>query len=395
MEIRVAPWSGYRVRDMDVEVVERKGIGHPDSLTDGMVEAFSRALSRYYLETFGRVLHHNVDKALLVGGHATPRFGGGDVEIPMRFYLVGRATDRVDDHVVPLEDLYQESVKTYLKQTLRHLDVEHHIEFSLWVRPGSPDLVDLFLRSEATPLSNDTSYGVGFYPLSETERLVLSIEQDLNSPTLKEQFPWVGEDVKVMAIRRGRNLDLTLAVAFVSAHVQSFQDYFEKKHQLLDHVRAFLSDQTDLEISVAINTADAEDSVYLTVTGTSAEGGDDGQVGRGNRVNGLITPLRPMTLEAAAGKNPISHVGKLYNVVAQQIAEDLVHSLPEVEEAHVLLVSEIGKPITEPQLCQTWVSVSQVSLRVLTPEIRRIVARHLESLPQLYRLILEDQVRVF
>ncbi len=395
MEIRVAPWQGIRVEALDVEVVERKGIGHPDSLTDGMVEAFSRALSRYYLETFGRVLHHNVDKALLVGGHATPVFGGGTVDIPMRFYLVGRATDQVGDQKVPIQDIYLESVKTYLGQTLRHLDPEKHIEFDLWVRPGSPDLVDLFLRSDTVPLSNDTSYGVGFYPLSETERLVLDLEQNLNDASVKERFPWIGEDIKVMAIRRGHTLHLTLAVAFVSAHVHSTRDYFDKKDNLLAYVREFLASKTDLDLQVAINTADSEDSVYLTVTGTSAEGGDDGQVGRGNRVNGLITPLRPMTLEAAAGKNPISHVGKLYNVVAQRIAEDIVRSVPEVSEAYVLMVSEIGKPITEPQLCQAWVYAPKTEVSRLTSEIQRIVGQHLETLPELYQFILEDQLAVF
>ncbi len=58
---------------------------------------------------------------------------------------------------------------------------------------------------------------------------------------------------------------------------------------------------------VHVNTADdiKKKSVFLTVTGTSAEMGDDGSVGRGNRCNGLITPNRPMSMEATSGKNPI------------------------------------------------------------------------------------------
>ena len=60
--------------------------------------------------------------------------------------------------------------------------------------------------------------------------------------------------------------------------------------------------------------ASDESGIYLTVTGLSAEQGDDGEVGRGNRVNGLITPSRAMSLEAAAGKNAVAHVGKLYNL---------------------------------------------------------------------------------
>ena len=86
------------------------------------------------------------------------------------------------------------------------------------------------------------------------------------------------------------------------------------------------------------------------MTGTSAEAGDDGEVGRGNRVNGLITPFRPMSLEAAAGKNPVSHVGKIYNVLARQIAEAIVSEMPEVAAAQCYLVSQIGRPVTEPAI---------------------------------------------
>ncbi len=55
---------------------------------------------------------------------------------------------------------------------------------------------------------------------------------------------------------------------------------------------------------------------------TSVEMGDDGATGRGNRGNCLITPMRPMSIEAIAGKNPVNHVGKIYNVIAQQVAEE-------------------------------------------------------------------------
>lgn len=64
------------------EVVERKGIGHPDTLADGISEAISRSLSGYYLEEFGQILHHNVDKVLIIAGQSQPRFGGGSISKP-------------------------------------------------------------------------------------------------------------------------------------------------------------------------------------------------------------------------------------------------------------------------------------------------------------------------
>jgi S-adenosylmethionine synthetase len=108
---------------------------------------------------------------------------------------------------------------------------------------------------------------------------------------------------------------------------------------------------TDAPIDVAVNTADSpkDGLFYLTVTGTSAEHGDDGQVGRGNRANGLITPYRPMTLEAAAGKNPVSHVGKTYNVAAREIVQRVVKEHPDLTQVYCYIVSQIGAPITEPQ----------------------------------------------
>jgi len=394
MEILISEMVDLRVNDLDVEVVERKGIGHPDSLTDGMVEAFSQALSRYYLEKFGHVLHHNVDKALLVGGHAKPEFGGGIVETPILFYLVGRATDEVNGKKVPVNDLFQQSVKNYVK-VVRNLDVEKHIKFECRIRPGSPDLVDLFMRGKEIPLANDTSYGVGFYPFTETEKLVLRLEKDLNSEAIKEKWPWIGEDIKVMAIRRKNNLDITLAVAFVSKYIDSERDYFEKKQELKDYVRSYLDVITDMDVNIAVNTADAPGSVYITVTGTSAEGGDDGQVGRGNRVNGLITPLRPMTLEAAAGKNPISHVGKLYNLVANEIVKELVSVIPEIKEAYALLVSQIGKPITDPHLVKIWIDSPSVPVRQVKDKAEEIVHKHLEELPTLYKKVLNSLVSIF
>ncbi len=99
--------------------------------------------------------------------------------------------------------------------------------------------------------------------------------------------------------------------------------------------------------------SDAGD-VFLTVTGTSAEAGDDGEVGRGNRTCGLITPYRSITLEAAAGKNPVSHVGKLYNLVASRIAAAITAEIPDVPDAACVLVSQIGRPVATRRW---WMSV--------------------------------------
>jgi len=49
-----------------IEIVERKGLGHPDYICDAVMDSISISLSKEYLEKAGTILHHNVDKSLLV-----------------------------------------------------------------------------------------------------------------------------------------------------------------------------------------------------------------------------------------------------------------------------------------------------------------------------------------
>ena len=74
------------------EVVERKGLGHPDTLADGISESISRSLSRFYLDEFGQILHHNVDKVLIIAGKSAPQFGGGSILKAPSVVVGGRAT---------------------------------------------------------------------------------------------------------------------------------------------------------------------------------------------------------------------------------------------------------------------------------------------------------------
>jgi S-adenosylmethionine synthetase len=159
-----------------------------------------------------------------------------------------------------------------------------------------------------------------------------------------------GEDVKVMGVRRGDQIDLTIACAIIDRYVHGPSEYMDAK-QAITQLAERASRPYSPHVRVAVNAADDIEAgrLYLTVTGTSAEAGDDGQTGRGNRVGGLITPFRPMTLEAAAGKNVVSHVGKSYSVVAHHIASALVTQCPDIAEATCVLVSRIGQPVDRPQ----------------------------------------------
>ena len=379
-----------------LEIVERKGLGHPDTICDALAENLSRALSRFYLERCGAILHHNVDKALLCGGTARPAFGGGEIAEPIEIYLAGRATAEFEGVTIPVDEIAVEESRRWLRDNLRHLDPERHVRIHPRIRPASPDLAALFLRRReaGAPLANDTSLGVGFAPLDALERAVLAVERALNAPASKAAQPEIGEDVKVMGMRSGADLSLTVACALVGRHVASLDDYRAKKARIRDLAAAAAGAGAE----VAVNTADGDsaDSVYLTVTGLSAEAGDDGQVGRGNRVNGLITPYRPMSLEAAAGKNPVTHVGKLYNLLADRVARALVAEVPGVREAYCYLVSRIGRPITEPQLMDLKLRLEDAAaLATLRPRIEEVTRGQLAGLTTLWRELLEGPQQVW
>lgn len=373
-----------------VEVVERKGLGHPDTLCDLMAEAAGLALARAYVEAAGRVLHFNTDKALLVAGVSAPALGGGRVEKPMRLILGDRATQRVDGRELPVGEIVEQAVRGWVGEHLRYVDPVRHLRFENALRPGSPELVGLFAGER--PGANDTSAGVGWAPRTETEQLVIDAERFLNAPDFKQRHPESGEDVKVMGVRLGRRLELTVAHAFVDRFVASEAAYFEARSglagELLEHLAPRMSELDDLDVRV--NTLDAPGrgaaGLYLTVLGTSADGADGGEVGRGNRPSGVIAFQRPCSLEAAAGKNPASHVGKIYNVLAQDVASSLHDEIAGLEEVGVTLVSRIGRPLDEPWIASVGLVLApDLRLADVEARVREVLARELGQVDALVR----------
>ena len=346
------------------ELVERKGVGHPDTVCDAVADACSRALCVYYLENFDRVYHHNVDKAALVGGVAKPEFLGGLIIQPQYFLIVGRAINQILTECgdgkskleyIPVATICIDTQREVLSKIFRNLNLNRDIQFDYAVRPGSIDLTGVFDESHHTedvPLANDTSFGVGYAPYSDVERVTLEAEKLINSPVFKDKCKGSGEDIKVMTQRLGNTVGITIAAAMVSKFINDADEYVSYTNQIRDAVLDLASDIIpERDVTCQVNVADNIEKgiLYLTITGTSAEAGDDGEVGRGNRSNGLITPCRTMSLEAVCGKNPINHVGKIYNVLSTEIAREIINrGQGDIVEAHVKLLSQIGHPITEP-----------------------------------------------
>ena len=400
MVVSIALLESPPTSTLPLEIVERKGIGHPDTICDALAESVSGALCRFYFERFGMVLHHNVDKALLCGGAARPIFGGGDLIEPIEIHVAGRATRRFRGVDIPVDEIAIESSRQWIRDHLSRLDVERDVRIVTHIRPTSADLSNLFERvhEPVQRLANDTSFGVGYAPLDMLEQVVLAVERMLIAPETRAAHPAIGEDIKVMGARLGEDIAVTIACAFVSRHIVSIENYFAQKAQLRTLATEAVRKITDKPFTIDVNAADGEsaDSIYLTVTGLSAESGDDGQVGRGNRVNGLITPYRPMSLEAAAGKNPLTHVGKLYNVMASRIAEAVVTQVPEVAEAYCYLLSRIGHPVSDPQVFDLKVRLKDARrLGDLTPRIAEVARTEFDRIDSLWRESIEGTLRLW
>ncbi|MDY6769367.1 MAG: methionine adenosyltransferase [Candidatus Nanohaloarchaea archaeon] len=394
--IVVEQTPGEHIEEHRVELVERKGIGHPDSIADGISEAVSRALCTEYRDAFGSIAHHNTDEVQIIGGQSAPAFGGGTMVEPIYILLGGRATHEYDGTTVNVHGTAIQAATDYLRDTITHLDVTEDVVIDSRIGQGSSDLTEMYDRGEV-PLANDTSFGIGHAPLSETEKTVMNVEHHLNADETKEELPFVGEDVKVMGNRRNNDLHLTVAAAFVDRFVEDAEDYEDKRAQVRERVAEVAQNHTDRAVRVDVNTADGEteDELYLTVTGTSAEMGDDGSTGRGNRVSGLITPKRSMSLEASSGKNPVAHIGKIYNIMAHYIADQAVQEVEAVEEAHVKLLSQIGTRIDRPQIASIQVATANGLSRASEREVEQLTDHWLENAPEIMEKVIDGEITTF
>ena len=395
--IQVSAADRLAIDDQTVEIVERKGIGHPDSICDGVAEEVSRALCRLYLDRVGRVLHYNTDEAQLAAGSAVPAFGGGEVTEPIHLLIVGRATKKWEGERFPVDRVALDAAREYLDAHVPELEFGTDVVVDTRIGEGSGDLQDVFGERGSVPMANDTSFGVGHAPLSETERVVLRTERRLVGEYASDH-PVVGPDVKVMGKREDDRIDVTVAAAMVDRHLSGPEAYRDAVAGVREFVDGLAREHTDREVSVDVNAADDYEtgSFYLTVTGTSAENGDDGSVGRGNRANGLITPNRPMSMEATSGKNPVNHIGKIYNLLSTEIAESVVAEVDGIRDLRVRLLSQIGQPIDRPQVADANVVTEQgVALADIEGSIRHRIDAELDEVTGVTRRVVEGDIATF
>lgn len=123
----IVPSDRPPLADQAVEIVERKGLGHPDTICDAVMERSAVELAQAYLKTCGRVLHFNADKGMLIAGQVECRPGGGRVLTPMRLVIDDRATLQCRRRRVPEEDIAEQTAYQWFKRHLPHMDPPKHL----------------------------------------------------------------------------------------------------------------------------------------------------------------------------------------------------------------------------------------------------------------------------
>ncbi len=388
-----------------IEVVERKGIGHPDSVADALAEEVSKALCNMYIKEVGHVLHHNTDETQIAAGQAAPAFGGGHVLDPSYILLVGRTTTHIEEgkkvKSLPCKPVALAAARKYLDKTFPNLDVNSEVILDAKIGMGSDDLTGVYKASGH--LANDTSFGVSYAPYSITDKLTLKTEEFINGK-MKNKIPASGQDVKVMCSRVGKEVTMTVACAMVDKYIEdasAYKSYIKEIHGAVYDNGLKIIGNEDISLKLEINTGDdyKRGVYYLTCTGMSQEMGDDGSVGRGNRCNGLITPYRPMSMEATSGKNPITHIGKIYNIMSKLMADDIAKSIKTDAEIRIRLLSQIGKPVSQPLNASIDIVAvgadSDPKLGKWKAEAETIASDWLDNIDKVTELIVNGKVRTF
>lgn len=383
-----------------IEIVERKGLGHPDTIADGIAESISIEYSKYCLENFEVILHHNVDKTIILGGQCDLEYGRGRLLKPFRVILGGRMSRSFGDREIDIKTIQTRAVRNYFQRILPRLNLDKDLEYHVFTSSSSriphwfnPRNID-DLPEYKNPHANDTATIVGFWPLSTLEQMVLASERYFYefNPEIRPRFDFIGADIKIMGLRRRHEIELTLCIPFHADKINSRKNYFEYKSSVENGLRKFLEEKFGNLLKTALNINTQDQKVkeenddgrgrYFTVIGSALDYGEEGISGRGNRCRGLISSMRPSAVESVYGKNPVYHVGKVYSLIANTIAQQIgTHFGCEVT---VIITTKNGDPLYSP-----YNVVVETSDAVGERVVRKIIANQLEKRDWANRIVTE------
>ncbi len=402
------------IDDTLFEVVETKGKGHPDNICDTLSEKISATYSQYCLKHYGVILRHMIDKLSIIGGGSKVKFGGGEMIAPIKVLVNGRFTDRFKNEKIDYMSIITKTIKDYFKELFPLLNIEKYLEIVDNTHHNEgPGVVyndkdttknerkKFFEVVNKTDFSrhnnhfrcNDTSTTVSYYPMSELEKTVLEIEMTLNSKEYKNKYPWTGNDIKIMGMRKDKKIEITACVPLISLYVKNIDDYINKLNLIKkDIYNIILNHFTNNPIEIFLNTRDnyKNNDMYMTLIGSAVESGDEGAVGRGNRSRGVIPFSRHFSMEASCGKNPVYHTGKLFTALGDQISK-MIYDKYNLENI-VYCTSRMGDSIQNPWNIS--IELNQEITNEIKEEINNLVIKQLNKHYEITKKIINQAIKV-
>jgi S-adenosylmethionine synthetase len=354
----------------NLEIVERKFRGHPDSLADQVAQRFTQLYIKHSWQTFPELENKffpnfSADKVTLCGASTSWKMGSYKVLKPVQALLIGKITQNIGGKTINVDQIFRTAINETFEKCLGHTDanvsVDHHIygvtlagsdhDPSFYSPKSVSNLLDILSRETH---ANDTVFVVAYAPLSVTERLSIFLDNVTAGTDFQEKFPEIGSDIKAMIRRRSSDFDITMCLPVSPERVQNAGRYQEVLRKATSYLNSEASrylavqygEKTPFSIRLSTNTKDTKDKKYYAVWGTSLSKGDIGAVGRGNRQQGFISGLRPSTNEAFSGKNPNHFSGIVYQQMAEKIALDIFTFLGLRNVVYI--TADNGNKLSEP-----------------------------------------------
>ena len=355
-----------------------------------------------------------IDKLSIIGGGSKVKFGGGEMIAPIKVLVNGRFTDRFKNEKIDYMSIITKTIKDYFKELFPLLNIEKYLEIvdnthhnegpgvvyndkdtTKNERKKFFEVVNKtdFSRHNNQFRCNDTSTTVSYYPMSELEKTVLEIEMTLNSKEYKNKYPWTGNDIKIMGMRKDKKIEITACVPLISLYVKNIDDYINKLNLIKkDIYNIILNHFTNNPIEIFLNTRDnyKNNDMYMTLIGSAVESGDEGAVGRGNRSRGVIPFSRHFSMEASCGKNPVYHTGKLFTALGDQISK-MIYDKYNLENI-VYCTSRMGDSIQNPWNIS--IELNQEITNEIKEEINNLVIKQLNKHYEITKKIINQAIKV-
>ncbi len=337
---------------LDIETVEKKGMGHPDSIADAVAEEVAGVINGYFLEKYGAIPRYNADLVSIFGGDVEFDFGEGRVKKKADIDLGGNVPYLDEREIAEIRSIAEQRIYEYLTGILR-FNAEDLFQINWKINHYSARNTAFFRGNErhghSSALAEDTVVAHGFYPYSDLEQLTLDVSQCIND--LSGEYP-IGSDTKIMSIKNGiRNeIVLIISIGFKALELRNYDEYEAVKGAVQDRIQGFAQRRipSNSNLLVAINTADDDmrQKGHYLLSGSAAEH-DKGISGKGNQLSGVMTPFRYHSFESVFGKNPVFHAGKIYNVLSFLLTKEIAEQVRS--RVDTIIVSQVGAPLSCPR----------------------------------------------